>query len=139
MKILITGAAGRLGSALADHLVARGHEVIGVDVAPLRGTPPLPFTFAVSSFATMDLPANLDAVAHLACSSVPATSATSPEMDVAENVLPGVDLFRRAVRSSVRKFVFASSGGTVYGDMPPGQECFTESDPCRPSTAHGAM
>jgi len=139
MKILVTGAAGRLGAALVDDLVAAGHDVTGVDVAPLGRTPPKTFPFQVCSFAALELPPGLDAVAHLACSTVPATSASSPEMDLAENVLPSVDLFLRAVKAGVRKIVFASSGGTVYGELPVGRAAFVETDVCRPTTAHGAM
>lgn len=139
VKILVTGAAGCLGSALTDALLVRGHEVTGVDVAPLGRTPPRPFPFVHGSFGAAELPGGLDAIAHLACSSVPATSATSPEMDIAENVLPGVDLFRRAARAGVRRIVFTSSGGTVYGELPADRAAWTEADACRPTTAHGAM
>jgi UDP-glucose 4-epimerase len=139
VKILVTGASGCLGGRLADELSRRGHAVIGVDVAQPVLRPGVSMEFVQGSFGASEIPPGVDAVAHLACSSVPATSAASPEIDVAENVLPSVELFQRAVRAGVRRIAFTSSGGTVYGDLPAERTAWRESDTPKPTTAHGAM
>ncbi len=82
MKILITGAAGFLGSHLCDRLLAEGHEIIGMDnfvtgnpenLAHLAGRDGFSFTRQdVSNF--IFVPKNVDAVMHFA-------SPASPNMD----------------------------------------------------------
>ena len=139
VRVLVTGASGCIGTALIEGLLLRGHEVTAVDIAPVPPAVSRPVEFVNASYGAVDVPAGTGAVVHLACSSVPATSAASLEVDVAENVLPSVELFGSAARAGVRRIVFASSGGTVYGDLPAERAAWTEDDATRPVTAHGAM
>lgn len=59
---------------------------------------------------------NQEIVFHLISSSIPSTSWAQPELEVEFNLLPTIKLFQLCVDSGVRKVVFASSGGTVYGE-----------------------
>lgn len=137
MKVLVTGALGFLGCALSAELEHRGHDVVGVDHAPgaraeLR-----------IGFDEVDLArgraAGVDAVVHLACSTQPATSDAALTRDIAENVGASAGFFRRCAEAGIGRVVLASSGGTVYGEMPDGARAWRESDPTAPVTAHGAM
>ena len=76
-----------------------------------------------------------DAVLHLAAQMDVRKSVADPTFDASVNVLGTVNLLEAARRAGVRRFVFASSGGAVYGE----QEIFpaTESHPRRPASPYG--
>lgn len=65
---------------------------------------------------------NIDVVIHLVSTTTP--SSINHESDISDNVLPTLRLLNACVNNSVKKFVFISSGGTVYGrtDMIPIKE-----------------
>lgn len=77
-----------------------------------------------------------DIVFHLACSSDPRTSELNMDEDRKVNIAGSIELFRSAVSAQVDKFIFISSGGTVYGNL---AKPATENDPCTPEHAHGKM
>lgn len=137
MKVLVTGAAGFLGSVLSAALEGRGHEVIGVGRNPDTKAEPR------SGFVELDLErgpaAGVDAVVHLACTTQPATSDAALARDITENVGASAEFFRRCAEAGVGRVVLASSGGTVYGEMFEGARAWRETDPTGPLTAHGAM
>jgi UDP-glucuronate 4-epimerase len=144
MRVLVTGAAGFIGSHLAERLVARGDEVVGLDnfdpfypravkeknVAGLLAGPRF-------SLVDGDLrePADLerafaarpDVVVHLAALAGVQPSLADPARYADVNVLGTVRVTEAARTHGVRRFVFASSS-SVYGrdSTPP----FKESDPC---------
>src|SRR5436190_9596893 len=144
MRILVTGAAGFIGSHLAERLVARGDEVVGFDnfdafyaradkernLAALRASPR--FSFVEGDLrSTEDLArafaARPDAVVHLAALAGVRPSLADPARYADVNVLGTVRLTEAARAAGVARFVFASSS-SVYGldSEPP----FKESDPC---------
>jgi UDP-glucose 4-epimerase len=128
--VLVTGAAGFIGSALADRLLAEGHRVIGVDdlstgrianLAEARGYGKQ-FTFENVDIRSDVLPAVLEkhrpeVVMHLAAQVSVTTSMREPLRDVGINVLGLVNLLEAAAAMGTRKIVFASSGGTLYGQQ----------------------
>ena len=59
--------------------------------------------------------AGADVVAHLAWSSVPRTAALDPMGDARINLEGGLRLLEAAINACARRFIFLSSGGTVYG------------------------
>jgi UDP-glucuronate 4-epimerase len=145
MRVLVTGAAGFIGSHLSERLVARGDEVVGLDnfdpfypravkernVAELLAGPRF-------SLVEGDLrqPADLDrafekarpdVVVHLAALAGVQPSLADPARYADVNVLGTVRVSEAARTHGVRRFVFASSS-SVYGrdSVPP----FKESDPC---------
>src|SRR5215468_3053312 len=129
-RYLLTGAAGFIGSHLAEALVARGDEVVGVDcftpyyarslkeanVAGLRDGPR--FTLADVDLVEADLAALLDgvdAVFHLAAQAgVRASWGTDFSTYVHHNILATQRVFEAAVARDLR-VVFASSS-SVYGN-----------------------
>jgi len=139
MRCLVTGGSGFLGSHLVGRLVAGGHEVVVFD----RHAAQLPVT---AQFITADLAdrdtlgdalRNIESVLHLACTTVPSSSEADRIRDVETNVITTIHLLDLCVEMGVRKFVFSSSGGTVYGI--PKQLPISETHPADPITSHGVM
>ncbi len=79
-----------------------------------------------------------DTVIHLACSSDPTISQADPSADVKTNLLGALAVLRESMARGARRFVFASSGGTVYGPAT-GRASIPEDAPLEPISMHGAM
>ena len=77
----------------------------------------------------------VDAVVHLACNVIPKTSNADPCLDIETNICGSVRLLDACVRHGVRRFVFISSGGTVYGI--PRQIPIPETHPNNPDCSYG--
>ncbi len=127
MKALVTGGSGFIGSTLVDALLAHSNEVYVVDDLSTGKLPNLDdarreggvkfHRYDIASEAVGDLlqQTRPDIVYHLAAqSSVPASIA-DPVHDAQVNVIGLLRLLDACVASDVRKFVFSSSGGTIYG------------------------
>jgi len=137
-RVLVTGGAGFLGRPLVDGLAREGCVVTVLD----RGSDlDLPGADRVVRGDFADEASRDEAlrgqsvIYHLACSTVPATSAREPRRDVEENVLGSVALFEAAAAAGVEKIVYPSSGGTVYGIAR--ETPITEDHPTRPINVHG--
>ena len=138
---LITGGDGFRGRHLVRRLLADGIRVRILDRRPAA-----PGATDACERLVGDLgdPASLDRalegvtdVVHLACTSVPKTSESDPAGDVTSNLSATVSLLVRCAARRVRRFVLASSGGTVYGVVP--RLPIPETHPAAPISAHGAM
>lgn len=120
MRVLIIGGTGFIGSHVVDFLVGEGTEAVVFARGPERFRAPLPQVAYVSGdladAAALDqvLSLRFDAVVHLASATVPDTANQDPLSDV-ENLRGFVGLLQLCVKRGVKKVVFASSGGTVYG------------------------
>jgi nucleoside-diphosphate-sugar epimerase len=132
-KVLVTGVAGFIGSHLAERLVARGLEVVGVDaftdyypraikeanIAALRGS--RSFTLVETDLAVADLGPLLDgvdAVVHLAAQAgVRASWGASFATYLDCNIRATQRLLEAARTRTISKFVYASSS-SVYGETP---------------------
>lgn len=123
MKVLVTGGAGFIGSHVADHLLERGHEVAVVDDLSTGRRENVPEN---ASFYERDVRYGLDevlqevrpdAVAHQAAQMDVRRSVREPDFDADVNVLGTIRLLEGCVRHGVRKVVFASTGGAVYGEQ----------------------
>jgi UDP-glucuronate 4-epimerase len=144
MRVLVTGAAGFIGSHLSERLIARGDEVVGLDnfdafypraikernLAALVGAPR--FSLVEGDVRAPDdlvraFAARPDVVVHLAALAGVRPSLADPVRYADVNVLGTVRLTEAARARGVRRLVFASSS-SVYGldSEPP----FKESDPC---------
>ena len=127
MKVLVTGGAGFIGSALVDALLAHGHEVYVVDDLSAGRLPNLDdarrekgmtfHRYDIGSEAVGDLIQSVrpGVVFHLAAQSSVPKSVADPVHDARVNVLGLLRILDACVAAEVGKFVFASSGGTIYG------------------------
>jgi len=123
MRVLVTGGAGFIGSHLTDHLLERGHEVAAADNLSTGKRENVP---EGASFYEADIRSGLDevfsefrpeAVAHQAAQMDVRRSVREPDFDADVNVLGTVRLLQNCVAHEVQKFVFASTGGAVYGEQ----------------------
>ena len=142
MKLLITGGAGFIASHIADACVAKGHQVIILDDLS-SGTmhnvnPKAAFLQAdVRDDALADLfgRERFDAVIHHAAQMDVRKSVADPGFDASVNILGSINLLEQSQKSGVKRFIFASTGGAIYGE----QDYFPadEEHPVRPLSPYG--
>jgi len=119
MKILVTGAAGFLGSHLTSALVSSGHEVIGLDDLSTGSTDNLldvedkKFTFISDDIRTAVLP-DVEGIFNLACPASPVHYQFDPVKTLETNVLGTLNVLRTAREFGAR--VLQASTSEVYGD-----------------------
>jgi UDP-glucose 4-epimerase len=123
VNILVTGAAGYIGSICAEVLVSRGMSVIALDslLEGHRAAVPPGATFCEVDLA--DRPKlesvftqyKIDAVMHFAAEALVAKSVSEPSIFYATNVACGVNLLDAVTRHGVKKFIFSSTAAT-YGE-----------------------
>lgn len=140
MKALVIGGNGFIGAHLVDALLAAGHEVCVFDRYPSRYRQPLSnVTYVAGDFANhgeVDAAvAGVDWVFHLAYTTLPETSNEDPVYDVRSNVVDTLQLLQSCKQHGVRKFIFISSGGTVYGI--PQTVPIKENHPTEPMCSYG--
>ena len=124
MKVLVTGGAGFIGSHLVDRLVQEGHEVIIVDnlVTGKRRN-----INRAARFYKLDVQSwrlervfrneRPNVVMHLAAQMDVRKSVEDPMFDAQVNILGTLNVLQQAIKHGVRKVVFSSSGGAIYGEQ----------------------
>ena len=143
VKILVTGGAGFIGSHVVDAFVAAGHEVAVLDNLSTGREENVNPDARLHRVDVRDLAQVQQAVAsfrpevvshHAAQSEVP-KSVADPGYDAQVNVVGGLNVLRACVDSSVRKVIFSSTGGALYGepDIVPNDE----DHPIRPLSPYG--
>ena len=122
MKILITGAAGFLGSHLCEKLQKLGHEIVGVDNMHGGYKDNVPNTIKFFEYDCCDLKKmnevmkNVDVVYHCAATAHEGLSVFSPFEITKNNYLASVSVFSAAVSNKVKRIIFCSSMAR-YGDQ----------------------
>ncbi len=151
MKALVTGGAGFIGSTLVDRLLAEGHGVDVVDdlsagslanLADARRSSDGHMTFHQLDIRSPDLVELMnrcrpEVVFHLAAQVDVRVSVADPLLDADVNLLGSLRVAEGARSSGARKVVFASSGGTIYGDVDPSDLPVKESHAQRPVSPYG--
>ncbi|MDO8560405.1 MAG: GDP-mannose 4,6-dehydratase [bacterium] len=142
MKILVTGGAGFIGSHLTDALLAHGHSVAVVDNLStglrVQVNPRADFyemDVADAGLTSLVKKIQSEAVVHLAAQVDVRKSVTDPVEDARVNILGTLNVLEAARQAGVRHFIFASSGGAIYGDTD--VRPTPESHPAVPASPYG--
>lgn len=120
-KCLVLGANGFIGSHLVDSLVAAGHWVRAFD-RPSSGRryEAEGVEAFFGDFLNMSDLENavkdIDYVFHFISTTNPATAENDPRIDIETNVRMSIELFDICAKARVKRVIFASTGGSVYGD-----------------------
>jgi len=140
---LILGGAGFIGSHLAEALLQKGHHVRLFDRPNVERPPSLakyqslewmPGDFQ-STADVYSAVSGIDVIFHLVSTTLPKNSNDDPVFDVQSNLCGSLRLLAAAVENGVRKVIFISSGGTVYGI--PHQVPIPETHPTEPLVSYG--
>ncbi|MCR9185097.1 MAG: NAD-dependent epimerase/dehydratase family protein [Halieaceae bacterium] len=142
MRGLVIGGSGFIGSHLVDRLLKQGIAVRVYDRTPERFRPsPAAVDFRRGDFADTATLAealvDVDVVYHFLSTSVPSTSNLDPVADIQGNLIGTVRLLELMRNAEVRRLVYLSSGGTIYG--PPETNPVSESHPERPISSYGVV
>ncbi|QIG48826.1 NAD-dependent epimerase/dehydratase family protein [Nordella sp. HKS 07] len=142
MKVLVIGGCGFIGSHIVDRLLAHGHSVKVFDRQAERFRPPLGgVEYIHGSFgdtmAVIDALAGVDAVMHLVSTTFPGTADVNPTIDVQDNLIRTLSLLDAMIGLGIRRILFLSSGGTVYGH--PDEMPIPETHPLRPINSYGIV
>jgi UDP-glucose 4-epimerase len=145
VRILVTGGAGFIGSHVVDGFRAAGHDVAVVDDLSTGNRANLDPSVQLFQQDIRDpaleqvfkdfRPEVVDH--HAAQSNVPA-SVADPVYDASVNVLGGLNLLRLSAAYGVKKFIYISSGGAMYGEPDPNDLPVVETAPVRPLSPYGA-
>lgn len=136
--VLVTGGAGFIGSHLVDAFIARGDRVTIVDnlsTGDRRNVNPKA-TLIEADIREFDLrPLRPDIVSHHAAQMDVRRSVADPLFDADVNILGSLRLLQQSLEAGVKRFIFASTGGAIYGE--PEYVPQDEKHPLRPMSPYG--
>ncbi len=122
-KILVTGGAGFIGSNVVDRLIKEGHKVVVIDDLSTGFKRNLN---KQAKFYEMDIrdrgmedvfkKEKFDYVIHHAAQMDVRRSTKEPEFDAEVNILGSLNLILNSQKFGVKKFIYASTGGAIYGE-----------------------
>ena len=123
-KVLLTGGAGFIGSHIADRYLSEGYEVVIIDdlsSGKIENLNPRARFYkmdirdkAISAVFEKERP---DIVNHHAAQMDVRRSVSDPVFDAEVNILGMLNLLQNSAKYGVKKIIFASSGGAVYGEQ----------------------
>jgi UDP-glucose 4-epimerase len=123
MKILVTGGSGFIGSHVANAYLAAGHQVVIVDDLSTGAIENLPkeATFYLMDIGSPEIEKVFqiekpDVVNHHAAQMSVVVSVRDPRLDATVNSLGLLNVLEASWKTGVKKFIFISSGGAIYGE-----------------------
>jgi UDP-glucose 4-epimerase len=137
MKILVTGGAGFIGSHIVNAYIDGGHDVIVIDNL---SSGEMKLVNPKAKFYNLDIHSpkvktilereKITVINHHAAQISVSASVSDPLFDANSNIIGTLQLLQNAVSCGVEKFIFASTGGAMYGE----QKTFpaNEEHPCQP-------
>ena len=143
-RVLILGGSGFIGTHLTKYLVDAGFNVkiLARSGRSLSNSESfidrveVVFGDYQDEFVLRSIFSEIDIVVHLVTTTYPQTSIHSGIYDVQTNLIPTIRLLEECERSGIRKLIYLSSGGTVYGE--PQELPITEEHPLDPSSIYGS-
>ncbi len=144
MNCVVLGGGGFVGSHLAEALLSLQHKVVVMDRPNVpylqelsrKGASVVTGDFLTETFNKENFN-GVDVVYHFASTTVPKTSNEDPLYDIETNLIGSVKLFHAAREAGVKKIVYSSSGGTVYGV--PKEIPITEDHSTNPICSYGIV
>ena len=142
MNILVTGGAGFIGSHIVDAYIQEGHRVVVLDNLSTGKREQVHPDAAFYHIDLMDSAVKdiferetIEAVNHHAAQISVTQSVANPSFDAEINIVGSLKLLEYAAAHKVRKFIFASTGGALYGE----QDYFpaNEEHPTHPLSPYG--
>jgi len=142
MRILVTGGAGFIGSNIVDAYIEKGHDVVIIDNMSTgvkeNINPKAKFyemDICESNIAEVFKENRIDIVNHHAAQIDLRKSVEDPKFDINVNIAGSVNLLENARLNGVKKFIFASTGGAIYGE----HDYFPadEEHPTKPTAPYG--
>jgi UDP-glucose 4-epimerase len=142
MHVLVTGGAGYIGSVITDQLIGDGHKVVVYDNLSKGHADAVAreATFVEADLTSDDalratlVEHHIDAVIHMAASSLVGESMTAPDRYYSNNVVASLRLLDALVHTNIKTLVFSSTAA-VYGE--PARQPIVETDPTSPSNTYG--
>lgn len=143
MKILVTGGAGFIGSWVAETYIESGHRVLVLDnlSTGLMENVPTGSEFVEGDITDTGIIRKVmsefkpDIVNHHAAQIDVRKSIDDPIFDARVNILGTLNLLQASIENEIKKFIFASTGGAIYGE--PEDIPADESTPPMPISAYG--
>lgn len=142
MNILVTGGAGFIGSHIVNTYIEAGHKVVIVDNL---SSGEKRFINPKAIFYEMDIAdpdiktilekENIEVINHHAAQISVSDSVANPIFDATTNIIGTLQLLKYSTSFNIKKFIFASTGGAMYGV----QKIFpaSEDHPCQPLSPYG--
>ena len=119
MKILVTGGAGFIGSNIVDELIEKKHKVVIVDNLATGNKKAKFYKVSVCDKKKIDeifKKEKIDIVIHHAAQLDVRKSVEDPCFDADVNIKGALNILEACKNTKVKKIIFASSGGTIYGE-----------------------
>jgi len=143
MRVLVTGGAGFIGSHVVEGLLSAGHEVAVLDDLSRGKRENVPSGVALYVKDLRDRAGTLEVlrdfrplvVSHQAAQVSVGASVREPLLDAEVNVIGSINLLDACTATGVERVVFASTGGAIYGEVPPGTRA-TEATPPAPASPY---
>jgi len=143
MRIVVTGGAGFIGSHITDAYIKEGHTVIVIDNLSTGKRDNLNpkarfYRCDVRNIKALDAvfrKERIDVVCHHAAQMDVRRSVADPVYDANVNIIGVINLLECMRKYKTKKIIFASSGGTFYGEV--GARAPKEDAPARPDSPYG--
>ena len=142
MRILVLGGNGFLGSHIVEELLLHNHEVSVFDRSVNKSqSSSARVHYYWGDFSDSVLMAealeSVNLVIHCISTTMPSTSNRNPTLDIQQNLITTVNLLESMTRAGIKRLIYLSSGGTVYGT--PNQLPVTEEHALNPICSYGVV